>query len=160
MKSWASKCQECMQGLTEHTRGKITFLHHLHLKVHVQQVSTMTANSSASVSSGSHGSGQEELVAQALQNNMYEVNAELWVAGISKNCARHNFNFIQFLNSPDLEAVGSVWQKLVCKQVNVPQDVAEKFWKEKGRAAARKAISRRRSNTSNAMKKKFKGKEE
>ena len=45
----------------------------------------MTATSSASVGSGSHSSGQKELVAQALQNNKYEVNAEFWVAGISRN---------------------------------------------------------------------------
>ena len=77
-----------------------------------------------------------------------------------QKCARHNFNFIQFLNNTDIEDVGSVWQKLVCKQVNVPEDVTETLWREKGREAARKAISRRRGNTSNAMKKKFKGKEE
>jgi len=119
---------------------------------------TSSSSSTSESSSASHSHSQNVLVTRALQNDRYALNAALWGSGIIKNCARHNFNVIQFLNSPDVEEVGSDWQKLVCSQLGVPEDVAERFWKEKGRAAARRAISRRRGNTSNAMKKKFKGK--
>jgi G:T-mismatch repair DNA endonuclease (very short patch repair protein) len=110
-------------------------------------------DSSSSISSGSNINWK-----QGVHNGKYESNTELWLAGISKNCARHNFNFVQFIDNEEDEKVGSTWQKLVCEQLNVPDSDAEKFWLQKGRAAARKAISRRRSNTANAMKKKFKGK--
>ena len=115
----------------------------------------MTDNSSTSSNSTNYHNVHWQ---QGLHNGKYESNTELWLAGISKNCARHNFNFVQFIDNEEDEKVGSTWQKLVCQQLNVPESDANKFWLEKGRAAARQAISRRRSNTGNAMKKKFKGK--
>jgi G:T-mismatch repair DNA endonuclease (very short patch repair protein) len=116
----------------------------------------MTDNSSTSSNSTNYHNVHWQ---QGVHNVTYENTTELWLAGISKNCARHNFNFVQFIDSEEDEKVGSTWQILVCQQLNVPDSDAERFWLEKGRAAARKAISRRRSNTANAMKKKFKGKQ-
>jgi hypothetical protein len=93
-----------------------------------------------------------------ISEESYKVNSALWVAGISKNCGKHNFKYVQFLMDGEDEEMDSDWQKLVCSQVHVPLELQQGFWEENGKAAARKAINRRRSHTSEYMKKKFMGK--
>jgi hypothetical protein len=57
-----------------------------------------------------------------------------------------------------VEFFGYDWQKLVCKQINIPEQYSESSGQERGKKVARIAINRRRQNTGIAMKKRFKGK--
>ena len=93
------------------------------------------------------------------EDNVYKTMADMWEQAIKKNCAKKYFGYVQFLDDDELEKFGSDWQKLVCKQVNVLDDYAEAFWKDKGRNAARTSINNKRGNTSVAIGKKFKGEE-
>lgn len=88
----------------------------------------------------------------------YQVSAKMWEASVKINCGKNNFKLIQFIVDDDVEMFGSDWQRLVCKQINIPEQYAERFWQERGKRVARMAINRRRHNTAIAMKKRFKGK--
>jgi hypothetical protein len=58
------------------------------------------------------------------------------------NCGKYNFKLIQFIVDDDVELFGSDWQKLVCKQINIPEQYSERFWHERGKKVARMAINR------------------
>jgi len=92
------------------------------------------------------------------ETNIYKNLVGLWEGGIKKNCARLNFGYVQFLDDEEDEKFGSMWQKIVCEQVGVIPEYTELFWQEKGRAAAKRSICNRRSNTSVAVGRRFKGK--
>ncbi len=71
------------------------------------------------------------------------------------------FSDIQFITHEKHERFGSAdWQREVCELILCPVDQQEVFWKEREMAEARKALNKRRQNTSNAMKKVFLGKED
>jgi hypothetical protein len=88
----------------------------------------------------------------------YQVSAKMWEACVKMNCWRNNFKLIQFIVDDDVEMFGLDWQKLVCKQINISEQYAERFRQERGRKVARMSINRRRQNTGISMKKRFKGK--
>lgn len=81
----------------------------------------------------------------------------LWDAGIRKNIGKKFFNVIQFILNDEDEEYGSDWQKLVCSELMVPIEDCERFWNECGKKTARVTISRRRQNTTRAMKDQFVG---
>jgi hypothetical protein len=98
-------------------------------------------------------------MAEWARETQYQVSAKMWEASVKMNCWRNNFKLIQFIVDDDVEKMfGSDWQKLVCKQINIPEQNAERFWQERGKKVARMAINRRRQNTGISMKKRFKGK--
>jgi len=97
-------------------------------------------------------------MADQAREAQYQVSAKMWEASVKMNCGKNNFKLIQFIVDDDVEMFGSDWQRLVCKQINIPEQYAERFWQERGKRVARMAINRRRQNTAIAMKKKFKGK--
>jgi hypothetical protein len=57
----------------------------------------------------------------------------MWEASVKMNCWRNNFKLIQFTVDDDVEMFGLDWQKLVCKQIKIPEQYAEHFWQEKGK---------------------------
>jgi hypothetical protein len=97
-------------------------------------------------------------MAEWARETQYQVSAKMWEASVKMNCWRNNFKLIQFIVDDDVEMSGSDWQKLVCKQINIPEQYAECFWQERGKKVARMAINRRRQNTGISMKKRFKDK--
>jgi hypothetical protein len=97
-------------------------------------------------------------MAERAREAQYQVSAKMWEASVKMNCGKYNFKLIQFIVDDDVELFGSDWQKLVCKQINIPEQYSERFWHERGKKVARMAINRRRQNTGIAMKKRFKGK--
>jgi hypothetical protein len=82
-----------------------------------------------------------------------------WCDSIKQNVGKTLFSDIQFITHEKHEKLGSDWQREVCELINCPVDQQEVFWKERGMAEARRALNKRRQNTSNAMKKVFLGKE-
>ena len=86
----------------------------------------------------------------------YDRYAKLWEKGVRKNAGKKFFDRMQFVDSQG-EACGSLWQQLVCKLENIPQNLRDRFWNERGRKAARQTINRRRPNTTLCMKKRFQG---
>jgi hypothetical protein len=97
-------------------------------------------------------------MAEWVRETQYQVSAKMWEASVKMNCWKNNFKLIQFIVDDDVEMFGSDWQKLVCKQINIPEQYAERFWQERGKKVARMAINRRRQNTGISTKKRFKGK--
>jgi hypothetical protein len=102
-----------------------------------------------------------------LQNNKKVISAAATFGGLNPMAmaewAREtqyqvNFKLIQFIVDDDVEMFGSDWQKLVCEQINIPEQYAERFWQERGKESARMGINRRRQNTGISMKKRFKSK--
>jgi hypothetical protein len=78
---------------------------------------------------------------RAKEGAQYQVSAKMWEASVKMNCWRNNFKLIhQFIVDDDVEM-------LVCKQINIPEQYAERFWQERGKKVARMAINRRRQNT-------------
>jgi hypothetical protein len=45
----------------------------------------------------------------------------MWEASVKVHCWRNNFKLIQFIVDDDVEMLGSDWQKLVCEQINIPE---------------------------------------
>jgi hypothetical protein len=87
------------------------------------------------------------------------LSAKMWEASVEMNCGKYNFKLTQsFIVDDDVELFSSDWQKVVCKQINIPEQYSERFWHERGKKVARMAINRRRQNTGISMKKGFKGK--
>jgi hypothetical protein len=84
---------------------------------------------------------------------------ERWCDSIKQNVGKTLFSDIQFITHEKHERFGSDWQREVCELILCPLDQQEICWKEKGMAEARKALNKRRQNTSNAMKKVFLGKD-
>jgi len=95
---------------------------------------------------------------EAVREETYKRCALLWDGGIRKNVGKKFFGVIQFILSDEDEEYGSDWQKLVCKELMVPDYECERFWNECGKKTARTTINRRRQNTTMAMKKRFIGK--
>lgn len=93
-----------------------------------------------------------------LEEASYKLSVSMWKGAITKNCGKLNFQFVQFLTDDEVEKFGSPWQQLVCSQISIPVEKCERFWNEEGKAAARKAICRRRYNTGESIKKNFFGK--
>ena len=84
---------------------------------------------------------------------------EIWLGAIRQKVGKHLFRNIQFITCEEDEKFGSVWQKLLCRQLpGCPIEKQELFWKTKGMTEARKALNRKRQNTNNAMKREFIGK--
>jgi hypothetical protein len=61
----------------------------------------------------------------------------MWEASAKINCGRNNFKLIQFIVDDDVEMIGSDWQKLVCKQINILEHILsasgrkeERKWQE------------------------------
>ena len=88
-----------------------------------------------------------------------EGDEEIWLGAIRQKVGKHLFGNIQFITCEEDEKFGSVWQKLLCRQLpGCPIEKQELFWKTKGMTEARKALNRKRQNTNNAMKREFIGK--
>jgi hypothetical protein len=96
-------------------------------------------------------------MAERAREAQHQVSAKMWEASVKMNYGKYNFKLIRFIVDDDVELLGSNWQKLVCKQINIPEQYSEHFWHKRGKKKARMAINRRRQNTGITVKKRFKG---
>jgi hypothetical protein len=106
---------------------------------------------------GSMAAMDPAAVAEWARDAQCQVSAKMWEACVKMNCGKYNFKPIQFIVDDDVEFFGSDWQKLICKQINIPEQYAERFWQERGKKVVRMAINQRRQNTEISTKKRFKG---
>jgi hypothetical protein len=88
----------------------------------------------------------------------YKKQENNWVTVIGGVVGKELFDAIQFIACKEDEMYGSDWQLEVCDRVGVCEKYQKLFWKNKGMQEARKALNRRRQNTTNSMKKQFLGK--
>jgi hypothetical protein len=88
---------------------------------------------------------------------------ENWNGSITHIISKHFFNAVQFITSASEEEWGSNWQELLCNYCPRPlganrDAIMEKFWGLHGKSIARNHLNRRRQNTTQMMKTRFKGK--
>lgn len=86
-----------------------------------------------------------------------------WTGGMTQTISKYMFNSTQFITNPEQEEWGSIWQDLVCDHMPRPSGphkevITEEFWKQHGRSMARSHLNRRRQNTTQTMKTRFRGK--
>jgi hypothetical protein len=72
-------------------------------------------------------------MAEWARETQYQVSAKMWEASVKTNCWRNNFKLIQFIVDDDVDMFGSDWQKLVCKQINIPETMLSAFGRKEER---------------------------
>ena len=93
-----------------------------------------------------------------MDSDYYKENEDCWCSVTRTVVGKHIFDVCQFITCKEDEMYGSEWQQQVCSKAKVDKEYEELFWKKKGMQEARKALNRRRQNTTNSMKKQFLGK--